>query len=295
MRELLPEQEADPRQLQEHSNLIAATLALKPNDACTKLPPDQQYTCFTQTGSQTLLDDGHGQSIVDALTGNTGAGLIGAASTTQLAGGGLYSSYVGTIVDFVHIMGSLHTAQYQYIPAIALPQQQSLNLRLNTPPSFHNPKSVIVIGLPSIQPTIPPPLRATDPKQVACLQKPGVVLPVEGAPLVFSTGFAHDLVLHLNYPAGAKPDAAEKQDIPLTADAFRGGLALASTPKRRALPSPAAKVSLPTSPVDASDPAAENGSPAADAALPDTTAGAELTGTVEGFWGFEALSLAPLS
>ena len=290
MRELLPEQEADPRQLQEHSNLIAATLALKPNDACTKLPPDQQYTCLTQSGSQTLLDDGHGQSIVDALTGNTGAGLIGAASTTQLAGGGLYSSYVGTIVDFVHIMGSLHTAQYQYIPAIALPQQQSLNLRLNTPPSFHNPKSVIVIGLPSIQPTIPPPLRATDPEQVACLQKPGVVLPVEGAPLVFSTGFAHDLVLHLNYPAGAKPDAAEKQDIPLTADAFRGGLALASTPKRRALPSPAAKVSLPTSPVDASDPAAENGSPAADAALPDTTAGAELTGTVEGFWGFETFT-----
>ena len=164
MHELSPEQEADPKQLQEHSNLIAATLALKPNDACTKLPPDQQYTCFTQTGSQTLLDDGHGQSIIDALTGNTGAGLIGTASTTQLAGGGLYSAYVGTIVDFVHIMGSLHTAQYQYIPAIALPQQQSLNLRLNTPPSFHNPKSVIVIGLPSIQPTIPPPLRAADPK-----------------------------------------------------------------------------------------------------------------------------------
>src|ERR1035441_4903369 len=51
MHELSPEQDADPKQLQEHSNLIAATLALKPNDACTKLPPDQQYTCFTQTGS----------------------------------------------------------------------------------------------------------------------------------------------------------------------------------------------------------------------------------------------------
>ena len=51
----------------------------------------------------------------------------------------------------MHIIGSLHTAQYQYIPAIALPQQQSLNLRLNTPPSFHNPKSVIVIGLPPLR------------------------------------------------------------------------------------------------------------------------------------------------
>ncbi|MGA1981084.1 MAG: hypothetical protein ABSG84_01315 [Acidobacteriaceae bacterium] len=290
MHELSPEQEADPKQLQEHSNLIAATLALKPNDACTKLPPDQQYTCFTQTGSQTLLDDGHGQTIIDALTGNASAGLIGTASTTQLAGGGLYSSYVGTIVDFVHIMGSLHTAQYQYIPAIAFPQQQSLNLRLNTPPSFHNPKSVIVIGLPSIQQTIPPPLRAADPKQIACLQKPGVVLQVEGAPLVFSTGFAHDLVLHLNYPGGAKPDAAEKQDIPLTADAFRGGLVLATIPKRHALPNPAAKVSLPTSPVDASDPASENGPPAASAAGVDAITGAELTGTVQGFWGFETFT-----
>jgi hypothetical protein len=290
MHQLSPEQIADPKQLQERSNVIAATLALKPNGDCMKLPADQQYTCFTQTGGQMLLDDGHGQSIVDALTGNTGAGLIGTASTTQLAGSGLYSAYVGTIVDFVHIMGSMHTAQYQYIPAIAFPQQQSLNLRLNTPPSFHNPKSVIVIGLPSIQPTIPPPLRATDPNQVACLQKPGVVLPVEGAPLVFSTGFAHDLVLHLNYPAGAKSDPADKQDIPLTADAFRGGLVLAPIPKRRALPNLPEKVSLPASPLDASDPTAEHELPAPAVATPDAVAGAELTGSVQGFWGFETFT-----
>src|ERR1019366_8979650 len=226
MRELSPLEASDPKQLQEHSNVIATTLALKPNGDCVKLPPDQQYTCLTQSGSQNLLDDGHGQTIVDALTGGATAGLIGTASSTRLAGGGVYSAYVGSIVDLVHIMGSLHTAQYQYIPAIAFPQQQSLNLRLNTPPSFHNPKSVIVIGLPSIQATVPPPLRASDPRLVSCLQKPGVVLPVEGAPLVFSTSFAHDLVLRLNYPSGAKPDAkanpaqAKEQDIPLSADAF---------------------------------------------------------------------------
>ena len=255
MRQLSPTQEADPKQLQEHSNLIAATLALKPNGDCVKLPPDQQYTCLTQSGTQSLLDDGHGESIVDALTGGAGAGLIGAASTTQLAGSGIYSAYVGTIVDFVHIMGSLHTAQYQYIPAIAFPQQQALNLRLNMPPSFHNPKSVIVIGLPSIQQTIPPPLRAAEPDAVSCLQKPDVALPVEGAPLVFSTGFAHDLVLHLNYPAGTKPDATRPQDIPLTPDAFRGGLVLDTSPPRRTLPLD--KVSVPTSSAIAADPAAK--------------------------------------
>jgi hypothetical protein len=279
MHELSPEEEADPKQLQEHSNLIAATLALKPNADCIKLAPDQQYTCLTQTGGQSLLDDGHGQTIVDALTGSSTAGLIGTASYTQLAGGGLYSAYVGSIVDLVHIMGSLHTAQYQYIPAIAFPQQQLLNLRLNTPPSFHNPKSVIVIGLPSIQPTVPPPLRAADPKRVSCLQEPGVVLPVEGAPLVFSTGFAHDLVLHLNVPPG-KP-APEQQNIPLTADAFRGGLVLATLPKRHALPNLPLIDSVP------GPGASADATVRATVPPPDPATGAELTGTVEGFWGFE--------
>ena len=115
-----------------------------------------------------------------------------------------------------------------------------------------------------------------------------MVLPVEGAPLVFSTGFAHDLVLHLNYPAGAKPDAAEKQDIPLTADAFRGGLALASIPKRHAAAEPGGqslssppRLSMRATPLRRMDRRPRM------RALPDTTAGAELTGTVEGFWGFE--------
>jgi hypothetical protein len=279
MHQLSPVEAADPKQLQEHSNLIATTLALKPNADCVKQPPDQQYTCFTQTGGQSLLDDGHGQTIVDALTGGATAGLIGTASSTQLMGGGLYSAYVGSIVDLVHIMGSLHTAQYQYIPAIAFPQQQSLNLRLNTPPSFHNPKSVIVIGLPSIQPTVPPPLRASDPNQVACLQKPDLVLPVEGAPLVFSTSFAHDLVLHLNDPAAAKPDAksspAQAQDIPLSADAFRGGLVLAAIPKRHPLPAETVPAASP---------------PASPDNAPPANSDAGLTGTVKGYWGFDAFT-----
>ena len=286
MRQLSPLEAADPKQLQEHSNLIAATLALKPNGDCVKLPPDQQYTCLTQSGNQSLLDDGHGQSIIASLTGGETAGLIGTASGTQLAGAGLYSAYVGTVVDLVHIMGSLHTAQYQYIPAIAFPEQQALNLRLNTPPSFHNPKSVLVIGLPSVQSTIPPPLRAADPTQVACLVRPHVVLPVDGAPLVFSTGFAHDLVLHLNYPLGSKPAAAQPQDIPLTADAFRGGLVLAPQEKRRALHDnpPDSVKSFPSA---SKDPA----SPGSGSKVSDSKAAASgLTGTVEGYWGFDSFT-----
>jgi hypothetical protein len=264
MKQLTPAEAADPKQLQEHSNFLAATLALKPNGDCVKLPADQQYTCLTQSGNQNLLDDGHGQSIVDALTSGTSAGLIGTVSTTQLAGGGAYSAYVGAIVDLVHIMGSLHTAQYQYIPAIAFPQQQAMNLRLNTPPSFHNPKSVIVIGLPSVQKTVPPPLRATDPKRVSCLVQPDLVLPVEGAPLVFSTGFAHDIVLHVNSGGSGK-------DIPLAADAFRGGLVAAPPIERRPLAIAEGQQS----------------STASAPREPAKSADGHLTGTIEGYWGFD--------
>ncbi len=261
---------SDAKALAEHSQLLARTLNLKPNDDCFKRPADQQYNCLTQTGSQTLLDDGHGQTVVASLTSGASSDFINAASATSLAGGGTYSAYVGAVVDLVRLTSGLHTAQYQYIPAIAFPQDASLNLRLNTPPSFHNPKSVIVIGLPSIQTSTAPPLRPSDPKFVTCLLKPNVVLPVEGAPLVFSTSFAHDLVLHLNR-------GGSTTDIPLIPDAYQGGLVLnpGATPKVTPLPS---------------------GSPAPKAAAaplpqpPVPTTPGTITGTVTGQWGFDAFS-----
>ena len=212
---------ADSSELLKHSDLLARTLALKPNEACFKQPVDMQFTCLTQTGSQIVLDDGNAQTISNVLNGPT-SDLISQATYTSAAGGGLYSAYVGAIVDVVRIMSNLHTAQYQYIPAISFPQDDAMNLRLNTPPSFHNPKSVLVIALPAVQPVVTPPLRPTDPNEVTCLIKPSVVLPIEGAPLVFSTDFAHDMVLHLNTP----PGAPSEPDIPLTPDPYYGGLVL---------------------------------------------------------------------
>src|ERR1700677_4723077 len=246
----------DTKALADHSALLARTLNLKPNNDCFKLPVDMQYTCLTQSGNQTLLDDGHGQTVVDSLTSGATSDFINQASYTGLAGAGNYSAYVGAIVDLIRITSSLHTAHYQYIPAIAFPSAESLNLRLNVPPSFNNPKSVIVIGLPAIQAAVPPPLRAVDPKQINCLLKPAVVLPVEGAPLVYSTAFAHDLVLHLN-------TSGERADVPVTPDAYLGGLVLARVPERRLLPTSVA------SPEDSTDAAKSSAtaktSPAAEA------------------------------
>jgi hypothetical protein len=257
----------DAKALAEHSDLLARTLNLKPNGDCFKRPIDAQSTCLTQAGNQTLLDDGHGQTVVAMLSSGPNSDFINQASYTGLMGAGNYSAYVGAVVDLVRIMSGLHTAKYQYIPAISFPENESLNLRLNTPPSFHDPKSVIVIGLPAIQAAVPPPLRPSDPKEITCLLKPSVVLPVEGAPLVFSTAFAHDLVLHLDGPGAGS-------DIPVTADAFQGGLVLAKLPIRKPLPFDENSPDAPTSRTD-TKPRPTN---------PNSNA---IIGTVSGFWGFD--------
>nr|WP_216843130.1 hypothetical protein [Granulicella sp. S190] len=268
----------DAKGLAEHSDLLSRTLNLKPNADCFKRPVDTQSTCLTQAGNQTLLDDGHGQSVADALNDGSNSDLINQASYTRLAGGGNYSPYVGAIVDLIRITSTLHTAKYQYIPAIAFPDGDALNLRLNTPPSFNNPKSVIVIGLPAIQAAVPPPLRSTHPESIACLLKPEVILPVEGAPLVYATALAHDLVLHVDGPNGGT-------DIPVTPDAFRGGLVLAHAPARKPLP------------LDSSVPSDTDSKPTATPeSHPSETASAPVphqatnavTGTITGFWGFDA-------
>jgi hypothetical protein len=265
----------DSKALAEHSDFLARTLNLKPNGDCFKKPIDAQANCLTQAGNQSLLDDGHGQTVAEALSNGSSTDFINQATYTSIGGAGLYSAYVGAVVDLVRIMSGLHTAKYQYIPAIAFPSGEALNLRLNTPPSFHNPKSVIVIGLPAIQAAVPPPLRAADPKVITCLLKPSIVLPVEGAPLVFSTAFAHDLVLHLD-------NAGKDTAVPLTPDAFQGGLVLAHPPARKPLP----LESVPASASDEAKPAAAE-KPANKVAPADATT---ISGTVTGFWGFDPFS-----
>ena len=212
--------DTDPKALQERSTLLARSLAIKLDPDCFDKPVEQQSSCLTQHTDQLVLDDGHSQSMVAALTSGASSDLIGQVSNTRLAGGGYYSAYVGAIVDLARIMGNLHTATYQYIPALAMREHEHLNLKLNNPPSFHKPKSVLVVALPPVEAAQLPPIRAVDPKQVFCLQKPLLVLPVEGAPLVFSTGLAHDFAITVQNANGTSTE------LPAVADAARGGLAI---------------------------------------------------------------------
>ncbi len=254
----------DPKVIADRSAKLAETLALKPNPDCFKQPVDQQVTCLTVSSVPLLMNDGHEMGVAETLSSGTVSELANNASYTTPMGAGLYSAYVGTIVDVVHLVSLLKTAQYQYIPGLAFPDESALNLKLNAPPSFLNPKTVIVIALPAIQAAKPPPLKPHDADEVACLNNPKMAMQLEGAPLVFSTSLAHHLVLHLNR-TGAPPD------LPLRADAFEGGLVIDNKPERMAM----------NDAMDKTNDALESKGKAGSAT--DLT----ITGTVEGFWGFD--------
>jgi hypothetical protein len=210
----------DPDQLEERSKLLARSLSIKVDPACFERPVNEQATCLTAKTDQMVLTDGHTQSMVSTVTSGASVDLMNQLSYSAAAGAGSFSPYIGAIIDIARILDNLHTAEYQYIPALSLPTRDTLNLKLNNPPSFKNPKSVIVIALPPVESAQYPPLRAVNSKQAYCVERPDAVLNVEGAPLVFATGFAHDLEIHIPAKSG------KEVVLPVVADPNLGGFVL---------------------------------------------------------------------
>ncbi|MGC2618844.1 MAG: hypothetical protein WA414_07350 [Acidobacteriaceae bacterium] len=211
---------SDPSKLKDAAPLLARSLGMKVDDKCLEKMPDLQAACMTQGQESMILNDGHSMSIVAALTSGNAGDLAMQMSYTPQANYGYYSPYVGSVMDIARILDTLHTAQYQYIPALATQQGDGLALMLNTPPSFHNPKSVLVTALPAVEASQPPPLHPVDSKQNYCAEKNSLVLAVDGAPLVFSTGYAHGMTLRLKTKSGKTVDELVKPD------AVSGGLVL---------------------------------------------------------------------
>ena len=215
--------DADPAKLRVAAPLLARSLAIKVDEKCLDRIPELQAPCLMQGQASLILNDGHSTSIVEALTSGPASDLAMEASYTPQLNYGYYSPYIASVLDIAKIFDSFRTAQYQYIPALGSPRGDTLSLTLNTPPSFHNPKSVLVAALPAIEQQLPPPLHAVDPKEIYCARKTSLVLPVEGAPLVFSTGYAHDVKLTLAGKDGTSIDLAAQ------ADAERGGFVVDTT------------------------------------------------------------------
>jgi hypothetical protein len=141
-------------------------------------------------------------------------------SYTPQGGLGYYSPYIAAIRDVIGILSSIHTAKYQYFPAIGLADGDRLRLVLNAAPSFHNPKSVLVTALPVVGPVRVPPLQPADATAALCAADPRPLLPLSGAPLLYATRYAHDLVLRVALPGGGTVD------LPATPDVAKGGLAI---------------------------------------------------------------------
>ena len=211
--------QSDPRALKERAELSARSLGIRVDQQCFEKPIDQQASCLSQHTEGIVLDDANAQSLVAQLASGSTVDLMNQLSYSSMAGAGQFSPYVGAIVDTAKILSSLHTAHFQYIPALALPIKDTLNLRLNLPPSFRDPKSVVVIALPPVGASKAPQLRASNPLDGLCAQKPDLVFAAEGAPLVFGTNLAHDLELHVDTGQGSV-------NLPLSTAPSKGGLVL---------------------------------------------------------------------
>jgi len=209
--------QTDPKLLKERAERAARSLGIRLDQQCFDKPSDQQAPCLVQHTDGLVLDDANTQSKVEQLANSSTGDLMNQLSYSSMGGAGAYSPYIGAIVDTAKILASLHTAHFQYIPALALPVTDTLNLRLNVPPSFRDPKSVVVVALPPVGASRLPPLHPVNAAESFCAQKPGQVLTAEGAPLVFATQLAHELTLHIETKNGAV-------DLPLKADPSQGGL-----------------------------------------------------------------------
>jgi hypothetical protein len=238
--------EADPAKLAAAAPLLARSLAIKVDDKCLQRIPQLQAPCLMADQDSLVLNDGHSTSIVEALTTGPASDLAMQASYTPQLRYGYYSPYVASIIDIGRIMSSFVTAQYQYLPALPSTHDDRMALTLDAAPSFHDPKSVLVTALPAIEDAQLPPLHAVDPQEIFCARRTGLVLPVEGAPLVFATRYVHDIALSLTGSDG------HTYELPAEADAQQGGYVVDT--------GPLGKASL----------------------------GDAVTGTLHGFWGFDA-------
>lgn len=213
-------EEAAPERLVPVSTALASSLAIRLNANCLSRPRALQAACLTQDREGMVLQTGGGTSLAELIGGTTTQFAYSLAATKE-GGAGEFSPYISLARDFARLFGVFRSADYQYAPALAVGAGDRLRLQLNTPPSFQNPKSVLVAPLPPIGSAAPPPLRAAV-KDAVCLAKPGLVLPLEDAPLVFATDYAQAMTLRLGLEDG------RTVELPVTADAERGGLVVSA-------------------------------------------------------------------
>lgn len=204
-----------PEYLKRVAPVLANSLGTKLNAECLQKVIELQANCLLENRASLVLADVHTSSMTETLIGAP-TDLALQISSTRVGGQGYYSAYIAVARDLARIFGAFNSPQFDYLPALGLQRGDGVSLMINTAPSFTAPKSVLVVAMPTVEADQPPPLRngASGP---ICATRPGLVLPVEGAPLIYSTGYAREATLQLTAANGSKVD------VPLTARADRGG------------------------------------------------------------------------
>ncbi len=209
-----------PERIETVSPVLTRSLSITLKAECLEQAIDLQAACLTQSRSSLLLADSHSASLTETLVGAPTDLALQLAATPE-AGYGYYSSYIGVVRDLARIFGAFQSTQFQYIPALGRAAEARLSLLLNAAPSFAKPKSVMVAALPAIEAPEPPPLRTIAPGRALCRAREGVLLPVEGAPLIYATRYAHAMAVRVTRADGST------LDLPVSADVERGGFLLA--------------------------------------------------------------------
>lgn len=208
--------DSDPDRLPTVAPVLANALRIRLNPDCLSRQRDLQATCLSQARDSVVLQAQRGATLTETLTGAP-VDLAYRVAATREGGAGFYSPYIGLARDLARLFGAFRSAQYQYVPALAVGRGERVHLQLNTAPSFQNPRSVLVAPLPPIG-AVPPPAWRPASADTQCLTRPGLTVALDDASLLFATGYARDLALRLTDTEG------KTVDVPLAALATGGGL-----------------------------------------------------------------------
>ncbi|MDY0958549.1 hypothetical protein SOM26_07610 [Sphingomonas sp. CFBP8993] len=212
------QENSHPEFLRTLAPALSNSLAIKLNADCLARVIELQAACLLENRDSLVLADIHSSSMTDTLIGAP-TDLALQLSYTREAGLGYYSPYIGVIRDIARVFGAFGNPQFGYLPTLATREGERMSLLLNAAPSFAKPKSVLVAAMPAIDAPSPPRLRVTGDAPL-CGARPGLVLPVEGAPLIYSTGFARNMMVSITGVDG------KTIDLPVRARADRGGYVL---------------------------------------------------------------------
>ncbi|MFC4594940.1 hypothetical protein [Sphingobium tyrosinilyticum] len=221
IRGIRSQENTHPEFLRNVAPVLSSSLAVKLNPDCLAKVVEFQAACLVENRDSLVLGDIHSNSLTETIIGAP-TDLALQLSATREGGYGFYSPYIGVVRDLARIFGAFNNPEFNYLPALGIQNGGSVSLLLNSAPSFRKPKSVLVAALPAIEKNVPPPLRKSSDAPI-CATRPGAVFGVDGAPLIFATDYAYDIMLRLPNKAG------RAVDVPVVARADKGGYIFASS------------------------------------------------------------------